>query len=198
MNGVKTLTTMEEIKAISDPYRMKIIKFFKEENKPLTVKEIADLMGEIPAKVHYHVKKLEKTGILHLTGTGEVNGIITKYYEPTAKSFQIKSEEISPDIKSLFLDETKRLIDSMYEDSKNLVFKELDKEEKGDEKNKEEKNDLSKTIRLDSLYLTEEEFREFNEYIDRFCKTYSNKKRKSSDKLEEYHSFNVLFKTWNK
>lgn len=188
MQMMKTLTTIEEVKAISDPYRMKIIKQFKDEDKALTVKELADLLGEVPAKVHYHVKKLEKVGILHLTRTGEVNGIITKYYELTAKVFEIKSEELNPDIKSLFLDETKKVIDSTYEESKKIVFKELDKE------NTEEEKDSSQIIRLDYLYLTEREFEEFNKYIDGFCKTHMYKNRSISDKTEKYHFFNTMFK----
>ncbi len=40
-------------------------------------------MGEVPAKVHYHVKKLESAGILKLQHTKEINGIVAKFYQPT-------------------------------------------------------------------------------------------------------------------
>lgn len=63
-------------------------------NKPSTVKQIADEMGDVPAKVHYHVKKLEMAGILRLNHTKEINGIIAKYYEPTAKTYKIENQEI--------------------------------------------------------------------------------------------------------
>ncbi|GAA0730904.1 ArsR family transcriptional regulator [Clostridium malenominatum] len=185
MEDIKILSTIEEIKAVSDPYRMKIIKYFKDENRALTVKELADSLGEVPAKVHYHVKKLEKVGILHLTRTGEINGIITKYYELTAKVFEIKSEEASPDIKGIFLDETKKLINSIYEESKSIVFKQLDEDRE---------EDFPQTIRLNSVYLTEKEFKEFKEYVDRFCKNHISKNRNASDKLEEYHFFSTIFK----
>ena len=80
---------MKEIKAFSDPYRMMIMKQYYKLARPATVKQIADEMGEVPAKVHYHVKKLESVGILKLKHTKEINGIIAKFYEPTAQTFKV-------------------------------------------------------------------------------------------------------------
>ena len=45
---------------------MMIMKQYYKLGKPATVKQIADEMNEVPAKVHYHVKKLESVGILKL------------------------------------------------------------------------------------------------------------------------------------
>jgi Predicted transcriptional regulators len=92
MEETKELNTVEEIKVLSDPFRYKILNCFYKVGVPSTVKQIADNLGEVPAKVHYHVKKMEKTGILILTHTKEVNGIVAKYYEPTAKRFEIKDQ----------------------------------------------------------------------------------------------------------
>jgi len=94
MKNVKILTTLEEIKSFTDPYRIIIMKHYFRLNKPSTVKQIADEMGDVPAKVHYHVKKLEAAGILRLNYTKEINGIVAKYYEPTAKTFKIENKEI--------------------------------------------------------------------------------------------------------
>ncbi|MGL5244429.1 MAG: ArsR/SmtB family transcription factor, partial [Sarcina sp.] len=86
MRDVVSLTTLEQIKAYSDPYRLKIITFLRNNREAATVKEIADFFGEVPAKVHYHIKKLEKAGILELVRTKEIKGIIAKYYYLTAES----------------------------------------------------------------------------------------------------------------
>lgn len=94
MKNVKILTTMEEIKSFSDPYRIIIMKQFFKMNKPATVKQVADEMGEVPAKVHYHVKKMVAAGLLRLNHTKEINGILAKYYEPSAKQFKIDNLEI--------------------------------------------------------------------------------------------------------
>ena len=69
LETVKKLTTVERIRAFSDPYRLQIISTLRNFKRPATVKEISDEMGETPAKVHYHVKKLEKAGILVLVAT---------------------------------------------------------------------------------------------------------------------------------
>ena len=85
----KILSSLEEFKAISDPYRMQIIELLSEASEPMTVSEVAAKLGDVPAKTHYHMKKLEKAGIVSIVQTREVNGILAKYYRPTADSFQV-------------------------------------------------------------------------------------------------------------
>lgn len=94
MEKIRDLMTENEIKVFSDPYRLKIIKTIREMGRSATVKEIADKMEEVPAKVHYHLKKLEKIEVLKLDYTREINGIIAKYYKLTADSFRINYEGI--------------------------------------------------------------------------------------------------------
>ena len=81
MDKVKVLRSLEEVKALSDPYRFKILNCFYEMKKPATVKQIADKLGEVPANIHYHVKKLEKFDIVRLHHTEEIRGIVAKYYK---------------------------------------------------------------------------------------------------------------------
>ncbi|WP_108722212.1 ArsR/SmtB family transcription factor [Gorillibacterium timonense] len=90
--SIKILSTIEEFKAISDPYRMQIIQLFGSAKKPQTVSELAVQLGDSPAKVHYHIKKLEKAGIVSIVETKEVNGILAKYYRPTAESFHVDKD----------------------------------------------------------------------------------------------------------
>ncbi|PQP89629.1 helix-turn-helix domain-containing protein, partial [Paenibacillus sp. AR247] len=53
----KELSTIEEIRIYSDPYRLKILSCFQKADQPMTIKDIADKLGEVPAKVYYHAKK---------------------------------------------------------------------------------------------------------------------------------------------
>lgn len=80
MDDVRYISTSEELEILSDPFRLSIINIFREHGKPLTVKGCADLMSEVPAKVHYHVKKLLKINILELDHIEVINGINAKYY----------------------------------------------------------------------------------------------------------------------
>lgn len=58
----------------------------------MTVKEIADELGEVPAKVYYHVKKLEAIQVLYVEHTRLVNGIVAKYYDFTTDTFSLSPD----------------------------------------------------------------------------------------------------------
>lgn len=88
MEKERVLSTLEEIKIFTDPFRMRIL--FLLDNEPMTVKQMADILGEVPSKVHYHVKELEKIGVLEIVDKKEKAGIIEKYYFPTAESFRVE------------------------------------------------------------------------------------------------------------
>lgn len=87
MKDVVVLRDLEQIKAISHPYRIEILACFEE--KPATAKQIADKMGEPHAKINYHIKTLQKMEILQLVDERAKSGIIEKYYLPTAKKYVV-------------------------------------------------------------------------------------------------------------
>jgi len=93
MKDFITLKTMKEIKVISHPLRMKILKTYYGFSVPATVKQIADHMGEVAANIHYHVKKLIEIGVLELDHTEVVNGIVAKFYKPTAHTIKIEDDD---------------------------------------------------------------------------------------------------------
>lgn len=89
------LTDLKAIKAYSEPYKIMILQHYYRLHRPATVKQIADIMDQVPAKVHYHVKRLEEVGILKLSHTKEVNGITAKFYQPVAKHFEVSHDALS-------------------------------------------------------------------------------------------------------
>lgn len=172
------LTTMEEVKAFSDPFRYKILMCFYRKKQPATVKEIAVALKEVPANVHYHVKKLEKVGILKLVYTKEINNIIAKYYEPTAETFNIDCpNELAEPSKQLILAEGKQLLAQIYEDSKSVFLEHM----------KPGKKSVG-TISMEDLYLTEEEATEFQEYVVNFMLKH-RAKPVEVENIKNYHSF---------
>lgn len=118
MKNVMNLVGIEQIKAYSDPYRLKIISFLKNTKEAATVKEIADYLGEVPAKVHYHIKKLERAGILELVRTKEIKGIIAKYYYLTADSFVIEAEDINRQTKKVYKSQILNIVNEYYDKSR--------------------------------------------------------------------------------
>lgn len=186
MEDKKVLTTLEEVKAISDPYRYRILSTLIDMNEPATVKQIADKLSEVPAKVHYHIKKLEKAEIIKLVYTKEINGIIAKYYEPVATDFEIKcSKEIEEPTKKMMLAESQRMLSELYNDSKEIFLNSVGRSME-ESKDKEGKG----AIITNNLYLTEEEANEIMVLMESFFK----KHKVEDTKKIKYHSFFTIIK----
>lgn len=187
METVKKLTTVESIRAFSDPYRLQIISTLRNFKRPATVKEISDEMGETPAKVHYHVKKLEKAGILVLVATKEINGITAKYYEPTAERFIIKYDPHDKELAKVYLGEMQRVVCSLYEQSRKIVLKEIENEQINPRQ--DEDRPSIDFVRSYEVYLTKEEAKEFAKMIKRFTQ---KRTKEEQEKRQKYHFFAVL------
>lgn len=76
------IETIEQLRAIADTLRIRIIDLL--EKQPMTVTQLGERLGLAPAKVHYHVRELERVGLLELVETREKGGILEKYYQPIA------------------------------------------------------------------------------------------------------------------
>lgn len=182
MKETKVLSSIEEVKAISDPYKFRILKTFYSINEPATVKQIADCLKEVPAKVYYHVKKMEKLDILKLIYTKEINGIIAKYYEPTAEHFEVKcGDELDDANKTVMLGETQRMLAEIYSNSKNIFLEEVNFSVKNDKKTEGK-------LTLSDLYLTEQQAEEFSKYVEEFVVKHKIKDKNVAEK-NKYHCF---------
>lgn len=187
MDEVKDLTTIDQVKAFSDPFRYRILMTFYKIDRPATVKEVAVEMNVVPANVHYHVKKMEKAGILKLVHTKEINGIIAKYYQPTAHTFDVKcAPEINDASKKLMLAEGQKMLAQFYDDSKNIFIEQLTNEANSNER-------FPGTISLGEMYLTDEEADEFKKYVKDFIEKYKNKDR-NIEGTNKHHCFFSIVK----
>jgi DNA-binding transcriptional ArsR family regulator len=84
------IETNEQLRAIADMRRARILELLRDQ--PMTVTQLGELMGEAPAKIHYHVRELEKVGLLRLVETREKGGILEKYYQPIARSISVEKQ----------------------------------------------------------------------------------------------------------
>lgn len=176
MEKRKTLSTIEEIKAYNDPYRMEILFTLEKIGRPATGKEIADVMNEVPAKVHYHIKKMEKARILEIVQTKEINGIMAKYYQPTAEEFNITNKYMDDASKSMMSNETYKLVGRIFDKAKDEYIDNIEKLT-GD-------NGEEGTISHGELCLTDEQAKELREYIMKIMK---------ENKSEKNANYNVFF-----
>jgi DNA-binding transcriptional ArsR family regulator len=81
------VSNFDTLKVIADPTRLRILEVLIEQ--PLTVKQVARKLEIAPTKLYYHVNLLEERGLLTVTASRVVSGIIEKQYRTTAKNLTI-------------------------------------------------------------------------------------------------------------
>lgn len=91
-----------------DPRRMQILRLAQD--KPITVKQMAEIMDEKPSRLYYHVKKLEEVQLLELVETKQQGNLIEKYYRANQeqRSYTL-GKEISQEHSSLIVQELLRI-----------------------------------------------------------------------------------------
>ncbi|TCZ76574.1 ArsR family transcriptional regulator [Paenibacillus albiflavus] len=78
MANTPAITDIEIAKLLLDPKRNQILSLAN--NEPITVKQMAEKMNELPSRLYYHVKKLEEVGFIELVETKQQGNLIEKYY----------------------------------------------------------------------------------------------------------------------
>lgn len=73
----------DQLRAIADPQRSRILEQLVQ--RPMTMTQLGEVFGETTAKIHYHVRELEKYGFLRLVEKRERGGFIEKYYRAVAR-----------------------------------------------------------------------------------------------------------------
>src|SRR5579863_3964276 len=81
------IENIEQLRAVADLLRLRIIDMLGKQ--PMTATQLGERLGEAPAKMHYHVRELEKVGLLKLVETREKGGILEKYYQPVARELSV-------------------------------------------------------------------------------------------------------------
>src|SRR5436309_1295076 len=70
--------------ALLHPLRLELLKLTDE---PRTCTDLAEALGETPQRIYYHVKVLERAGVLEKVEERKVRAISEGYYRATARSF---------------------------------------------------------------------------------------------------------------
>jgi DNA-binding transcriptional ArsR family regulator len=163
------IDSIEQLRAIADALRIRIVETLQEQ--PMTVTQLGDALGDAPAKIHYHVRELEKVGLLKLVETREKGGILEKYYQPIARDFSVSD--------SLFLqatpDEALTVVDAWFDQLKygfQRAFRvALEK--------KEEPTELILNDAI--LYLTSEEQQQLSQQINELFKPYGQRRGREDE-----------------
>lgn len=81
------LESLEQFRAIADELRLRILDLLTQQ--ALTVTQVGERLGIAPAKAHYHVRELERVGLVRLVATRENRGILEKYYRVVARELRV-------------------------------------------------------------------------------------------------------------
>ncbi len=79
-----SLETVEQLRTVADPLRIRIFEALAQ--RPLTATQVGDELQIAAPKAHYHVRELERLGLVTLAETRERGGIIEKYYRAIARN----------------------------------------------------------------------------------------------------------------
>ncbi|HZI89377.1 MAG TPA: helix-turn-helix domain-containing protein [Candidatus Polarisedimenticolia bacterium] len=74
----------DQAEAILHPLRLEILK---RSGEPRTCTELADAVGETPQKIYYHVKVLQRAGVLERVEERRVRAIHEGYYQAVARAY---------------------------------------------------------------------------------------------------------------
>ena len=83
--GVREIDSVEELRALADPVRLAILTALDApvrdgELPVMSVKELAQHLGEPQTKLYRHVKQLEAAGLIEVAATRMVSGILEQRY----------------------------------------------------------------------------------------------------------------------
>ena len=87
MKEASTVNTLEQIKVMAHPLRMKLLEAFS--HKPITTIQVAAQLGERPTKLYHHVDALDRVGLIKLVRTRKKRGTVEKYYQTVARTFAV-------------------------------------------------------------------------------------------------------------
>jgi predicted transcriptional regulator len=178
---MKKLDDPKAIKIFANAYRREILNIFNKAEKPLTVKEIADKIKEQPSKVHYHVKQLINIDLLDLDHTDVINGIVAKYYKPKYEVIKIDVSQLSSD---LYVSNSDIIVNTFSKYSEHFKEEISNHIENVRALHKAKQDPLM--MRMQSLHMNDDEYKEFIKHMDELIQKYSTKK-------EDTNEYSVIF-----
>ncbi len=182
------LTSLNDIKTFSDPYRMMIYKTFSNSDEAVTIKRVADIMGEVPAKVYYHAKKLIKLGVLELDHEENINGIIAKYYKSTERRIIMSHDSLDEKQLPSMLSETEKMVSNVIDDAKSEFISSMQHLAQTEHKDGE-LDESDGGLIVSRIYLTKKEVEELYSYL---LDISERKKNEKSDDASKHLFFTGL------
>lgn len=84
------LQNIEQLRAVADPLRIRIFEALAQ--RAMTATQVGDELSVAAPKAHYHVRELERLGLVKLVETRERSGILEKYYRAVAHNLSAPTQ----------------------------------------------------------------------------------------------------------
>jgi putative molybdopterin biosynthesis protein len=88
MHNLDSLRAFEQIKVLSDPRRMRILRLLMA--APATLTQLAHTLGHSPAWIRHHIQTLESAGLIELSEIRRTGKVTEKYYRAGAGAFLLQ------------------------------------------------------------------------------------------------------------
>ncbi len=160
---VYSLESIDQMRAMADNLRLRILQLLA--LTAMTVTELGKQLGVPANKTHYHVRELERVGLLRLVETREKSGILEKYYRAVARDFTIPTSLLQ----GTAADEGLALIDEFA----HTMLGGLQRAARIAVHQPEETRDTL-SLGASYLWLTRDEFREVNKGIASLLEPYAH------------------------
>ncbi len=100
MNETTLISSIEQVKALSDLVRLRILELLVKQ--PMTTRQVARALGEKPTRLYHHVTLLEQAGLIDLVDTRPNRGTIEKYYRAASSNYildyaKLQGENAAPE-----------------------------------------------------------------------------------------------------
>lgn len=90
MRDEMVLESTGQIRALAHPTRLRILWLLSDSR--LTNKQLATVLTEPAARIHFHVRELANAGLIELVEERPKGGVIEKYYQSAARNFRLTPE----------------------------------------------------------------------------------------------------------
>lgn len=95
LQNMYTISDLRSLRVLANSLHRQIFEALI--SQPLTAKQIGEKLGINPTKLYYHLKLMEKVGIIKVENTQIVSGIIEKSYRAVARRLQINPSLLASD-----------------------------------------------------------------------------------------------------
>jgi DNA-binding transcriptional ArsR family regulator len=91
-NSIFTVRTPEQLKAISDPFRQRLMGRFAE---PATAKQVAEQLGVPVSRLYHHIDQLESAGLLTVVAERKRRSVVERTFQAAARRIAVAGSALS-------------------------------------------------------------------------------------------------------